>query len=849
MTQASLVDAPTIIPCAHCGLTVDVAGMTTAQLQQLVNVDAPSDYTDAPNRPSFCCYGCMGAYALIHEFGLDDFYGLRRSSAYQPRVEVRGDESIEVLRDLDQAGVAVERDATGRCQVRLSIDGIHCAACSWLIENLPATLQGFESARVRMGDQSVELVYDPAHTSPVEIAQRLIKLGYRLSPMSDEPTDSIQDQRLQREHWVGIATAFFIAANAMWIGIALYAGERTGMSDGNEQFLRWIGAGLGLLAALFPGQIFFRSAWMALRTRTSHVDIPVALALGVGTCGSIAGAAWGRGHIYFDSLASLVLLLRIGRYVQFRSQHRTGHSIRQLLRSNLWIAHKLDPDGTRRVVPASRLSPGDEIEVMAGQVIPADGVLSGGRSAIQTALLTGESHPRPVGPGDQVAGGCINLGSPIRIQVSAVGVQSRVGQMMELVRHATTDRTPLVRRADRIGGWFVAIVLVSSAISWLVWFERAGIVVATQHTIAMLTIACPCALAIAAPLVITIALGRAAREQIWIRSGECLERLATPGHLWFDKTGTLTCGQVRVEHWSGAESDLVKIGALESCSQHVIARPIAAYCERTIRSSTPLRVEHVQQVDGHGIEGTVDGQQIVIGNRSFLENRGIEFPSDLSDAIDRNNGPKGWSMVWAAIDRIPCGYFAIGDSLRPHVARMLKALSDRGWTMGILSGDEQSAVDRVADSLRSGGVPLTEVLGEMSPEHKLQKVVASRAQNRGPVVMVGDGVNDAPALAAASVGIALKGNSMVSLRNAPVFIPEHPLESIVDLVDASRGAVRAIYCCFAVSLIYNAVTLTLAALGWIHPWIAAILMPISGLTVLAIAFRAKTFVRHQGIRS
>lgn len=819
--------SPSTRPCAHCGLstrTDDPAAWLRGSRHGARQFDA--------SELVFCCHGCMGAYALIHQLGLDDFYSIRdrMQSEVSP---IRSRRPHDVLNDLEAAGVPVETFSDGLCRVRLSIDGLHCAACSWLIEKMQPSMPGLKSARVSMSDGTLDMVYDPRMTSPAKVADQLGRLGYGLSPIGSEDDSSVSDRMLRREHWVGMATAFFLAANAMWIGVSLYAGEATGMAASHASFLRWTGSLLGVLAAIGPGSIFFRSALASIRARVPHVDIPVSVGLAVGTVGSLVGAASGQGHIYFDSLASLVFLLRVGRYIQFRAQYRTGLSVSKLLRSTQSIAVRIEADGKKVTVPAHRLAAGDVVEVLPGQSLAADGVIIEGASSVQTAWVTGESRPVPVAIGGEWIGGSQNLQSPLKIQVTASGKECRIGRFNAMIREATSQRTPLIQMADRIGGVFVIGVLILALGTFGIWFAIATPAVAVSHTVALLTIACPCALALAAPLVITVAIGRAAREQIWIRDGDVLERLAKPGMLWFDKTGTLTFGDLTVLRWDGSPEVLRLAAALECQTDHPAARAIVAFATQSDPSWHPShhRVENVLQTYGKGIEGTVDGVVLSMG----IASEGT--PADGPDS--GVNGTIGQSID-VFVNGSRSGTFHLGDRERPGAIDSLKSLVDRGWRIGLLSGDRSEVVLALAQRLRSAGLPLENVLSERTPEQKLETILATRSLF-ATTVMVGDGINDAAALSAADVGIAIRGAGENCLRNAPVYIPNNQLDSIVRLVDASRGTVRGIHRCFAASLLYNAITITLAATGWIHPLIAALFMPLSGLTVLTMALLARTF--------
>ncbi|MEQ1825237.1 MAG: heavy metal translocating P-type ATPase metal-binding domain-containing protein [Pirellula sp.] len=823
-------------PCAHCGLP------TMA-------------FQDAPR--VFCCNGCMGAHAMIHEMGLEDFYALRGKT--EPESVPKIGSTDGVLEDLDAAGVVVQSMDGGLCRVRLAVDGVHCAACSWLIERIQPMIRGLHCAQVRMSDQTIELIYDPKQTTPANVSRRLGQIGYTLSPWIADDGESVGFLQQQRSQWMGIALAAFFAANAMWIGVALYAGESTGISAEHEYFLRWVGTVLSLLAVLLPGRIFFETAWQAIQTKTPHVDIPVALSLLVGSLGSGIGAVRGSGQIYFDSLASLIFLLRIGRYIQFRAQHRTTSWIGQWMRLNSVNATRIEQDGSFKKVPAHRLQINDRVAVHAGESMPADGTIVSLSSldstgTVDMSLLNGESAPVTVRIGDPVLSGTTNLSSPMIVSVTATGESSRVGKLMELVRCATTHQTPWIRAADRIGKWFVMVVLALALVTFCVWTFLESVSTATQHTMALLTIACPCALALAAPLVLTVALGRAAKQQIWIRDGNCLEKLAVPGTLWLDKTGTLTHGRLTVLDWVGDESWLSKAAVIERLIKHPVATAIMEYVQNRLGIGLddiskkanltggiqPHEPRGLRAVNGKGVAALIGDVDVCIGTEDWIHENGVVV-TDAWSTLQAKLLANGQSVVWMSANKVVVGMFGMGDPLRIDAINTLQAIAARGWRIGILSGDRQEIVDRVAAEIRQQGVELFSALGQQTPEQKLERIQGTRGVGTGPCVMVGDGINDAAALALADVGIAIRGSSDQSLRFAPIYLGTQRIDSVVQLLDASCHVVRGIRRCFIASLLYNSVTISLAIAGWIHPLVAAILMPISGLTVLTMAITTKSF--------
>ncbi|MCA9183325.1 MAG: heavy metal translocating P-type ATPase metal-binding domain-containing protein, partial [Planctomycetales bacterium] len=461
---------------------------------------------DQPLQPTFCCNGCRGAYELIHGWGLEDYYALRDTLSPGGGLAVVGAGRYQELDDPSLMGRSAPQPANdGLLTCRLAVAGLHCGACAWLIERSARLVPGWNSARVRLNDHTMDVIFDPRQTKLSRIATTLDTLGYRVAPLADsERADRATAEN--RRLLVQIAIAGFCAANAMWVAVALYAGQFSGIAAEHATALRWAGVTLGVAAVVTAGRTFFQGAWASLRTRTPHMDLPVALGLGVGVVAGIVGAIRGTGDVYFDSIAVLVFLLLVGRWVQFRQQRRAAESVGLLMRLAPRTATRIEEDGSRRVVPTDVLRKDDVLYVQAGEGVPADGIIIRGQSLLDRSLMTGESRPVPIDVGDPVEAGTANLQSPIDIRVTAIGMDSRVGRLMQLVEEAASTRPPLVQLADRIGGWFVVIVIGLSVITLAVWW-RTGPSIAAEHAVALLIVACPCALALATPLALAVALG------------------------------------------------------------------------------------------------------------------------------------------------------------------------------------------------------------------------------------------------------------------------------------------------------------------------------------------------------
>jgi Cu2+-exporting ATPase len=693
-----------------------------------------------------------------------------------------------------------------------------------------------------MNDHTVDIVFHPQQTRLSEIADRLGQLGYRLAPLTGG--DGYERAAAEnRRLLVQIAIAGFCAMNAMWLAVALYAGTFSGIATDHEAILRNAGVVLGVISVAIPGRTFFRGALASLRTRTPHMDLPIALGIGVGAAGGVYSAITGEGEVYFDSVAVLVFFLLVGRWVQFRQQRRAAEAVGLLMRLAPRTASLLDEQGVVRTVATDSLRPGDRIRVIAGEGVAADGIVEVGESLLDRALLTGESRPIAVGPGDEVHAGTANLQTPLDVRVTAVGMESRVGRLMRLVEDAAESKAPVVQLADRIGGWFVVIVIVLAGITIGLWWNddlRRGI----HNAVALLIVACPCALAMATPLALAVGIGRAAKRKILVRGGDVLERLTKGGAIWFDKTGTLTEGKLKVTEIVSAEPEraLGMAAALERSSRHPIALGIiAAASERVCEA---WQADGVQQVSGGGVRGWVsDGaerHEVHVGHWGFLKDQGVAFEADLESSVEAIAG-RGGTPVVVAIDRRGNAVLGIADAIRIDAVEVIQFLQGTGWQVGILSGDHPAAVSVVAEQL---GISSDRAKGGMTPEDKLAAIRGSKVEN-ATVVMVGDGVNDAAALAAADVGVALRGGAEASLEAAPVYLADGRLLGLKKLVVGARKTVGVIRRNFATSLTYNAVAVGLAMFGKIDPLLAAILMPISSLTVLSLTLGTPTFAETE----
>lgn len=820
------------VSCTHCGLDVPPLRRAPERVEQ------------------FCCGGCEQVHRTITEAGLGDYYAVRRefsrADEAEPAQHQGGDYGA-----FERPGFLAEYvriNGAGVARVEFLLEGVRCAACVWLVEKLPQLLPGVLEARLRLKESQVSVDYDPQQVGPAEIARALDGLGYPPHPAREDAQQELQRAE-ERRRLVRLGVAGACAGNAMLVSLALYSGSAEyeiasgDLASEHGALFRWVGLGLAWVALLFPGREFFQSAWAALRARTPNLDVPIALALGVGGGAGTLQTISGSGEAYFDSLTALVFLLLVGRYVQFRQQRWAREAVDRAQAFTAFSCRLVD--GDREVeVPVDEVLVGNVIRVGTGEVIAADGVIESGAGSVDEALLSGESEPIGVGPGDLVHSGTRNLGESLFVRVEAVGVHSRVGRVIALVEQGLAEKAPIQQLTDRAAIWFVGAVCLAALVTFAVWSQRAGWSVAVEHTVALLIVACPCALGLATPLTLAVAVGRAARQGILVKNAGVFESLAKGGELVLDKTGTLTDGAPSLVRWTGDDRWVGHLAALEAQSKHPVGQVLASKFANDVPEAA--RVEDVvERLDG-GISGRVRGVELRVGSPRYLHKHGVDFAEDADDLAELL--ALGHTVVGLAVEGRFSGWAALRDQLRPEARRTLERLIELGLAPEVLSGDAPEVVARIEVEL--GGL-LERARGGIEPEGKHAAVRELRGE-RVPVVMVGDGINDAAALAAADVGISIHGGAEASLVAADVHLSKPGLGGLVPLVELARRTVRTIRLNLALSLLYNASFVVLAAGGHVHPLLAAILMPISSASVLALALfslHARPFRRQRAPQS
>lgn len=800
-------DARRETACSHCGLPV------------------PDGFLDDGAATQFCCAGCRTAFAILRDHGLDQYYGFaeRRTSPVRATGRTYEEFDHEAFQSL-----YVTQTVEGLSRVELFLEGVHCASCVWLVERVPLLLPGVARAELNVGRSLAAIEWDAGTVRLSQVARALESLGYPPHPYLGVRRDEVR-RREDRTAIMRIGVAGAIAINVMLAALAMYSGWlANGIESQYERFFRYVSLGLTIPAVLFPGRVFFAGAWAAVRTRALHLDLPIAIALSAGVIRGTINTVTDSGPVYFDGVTVLIFLLLVGRYLQQRGQRAATDASELLYSLTPQGARIVDDAGAVRELPAAALLPGMLLDVRAGETIAADGTVSDGQSAVNLSLLTGESRPVSVEAGSTVYAGTLNISGPLRIHVERAGEESRVAKLLRQVEESTRRRAPVVVLANRMAGWFVAVVLVLAVLTWVVGAQSdpSG---ALDNAIALLVVTCPCALAMATPLAVTVATGRAARRGLFIKGGDAIEALSRPGVILLDKTGTITEARVSLVQWDGPTWVKPLVLALEQESTH----PLADGFRRAFVDLADVpSVESSSHVTGGGIVGRVAGHDLLVGSPSFVSRR-ASTTLVTSPVPDESLTP-----VWIAVDGVVVARAYLGDPVRPDAASSIQALRKAGWSVRILSGDATPVVRAVGRSL---GLAPDECQGEATPEEKLRVVESLKRDHR--VVMVGDGVNDAAAIAAATVGIGVHGGAEASLATADIFLTTPGLGPLVELMQGAGHTMRVIRRNITFSLLYNVVGAWLAIVGFINPVIAAVMMPLSSLTVVLGSWYGHTFER------
>jgi len=700
-----------------------------------------------------------------------------------------------------------------RAELPLLVEGIHCGACVWLIESVLARLPGVIEARVNMTTKRLRLRFQPSLADPDALIESVERLGYRLAPFDPVRATSL-DARHNATLLKALAVAGFAAGNLMLLSIGIWVGFDQGMGEATRSLLHWASAAIALPAVAYAGRPFFDSALTAIRHGRTNMDVPISLGVLLVTGMSLAETIHGGPSTYFDSAAMLLFFLLIGRVLDQRARGRAREAAQMLLGLRIVDVAVRRPDGTIERVPQDRVERGQCVAVGMGERVGVDGIIERGSSSLDTSLVTGESLPVAVEPGTQVFAGSINLGGPLEIRVAATGEATLLAECVRLIEAAEHGRGRFVLLADRVAQYYAPIVHLAAATTFLVWWQIFGIawMTALLDATSVLIITCPCALALAVPAVQVIATGGLFRAGILLKSPSALERLAAVDMVVFDKTGTLTLPQLtltRDDSWTDA--DLTLAAGLASRSNHPLARALVEGAPPT------AELGPVSEIAGSGLICASAEGEIRLGSRRFC---GVVVGPVAT-------GPE----LWLQRPGQPAIRFSFAETVRNDAATTITRLHKDGIGTQLLSGDRFEPVEAVGCAIG--------ISPRFANQTPVDKVAALETLKREGwrVLMVGDGLNDGPALAAASVSMSPATAADISQTIADVVFQGQNLAPVATVLATARKARHLIRQNIALSVLYNLVMVPLAMAGYVTPWLAAAAMSGSSLMVILNSVR------------
>ena len=797
---------------------------TNSEIKQCLHCDlaVPSDRGE----DNFCCSGCSFVYKTIHDSGLENFYAYKQNlneSLAKPAPEPNKNYGFFDSKEYIDKYVVDKNSSISK--TTFFIDGIHCAACVWLLEKLPQVLDKVTSARVNFKDQTLSLEYHAKEIKLSEIAKAISSFGYQASP-----PDINKDAHLiknRRNELLRIGIAGLCAGNTMLLAVSLYQGLYTGIPKDYQNFLQWISFLISIPAVFISARPFFRSAISGLKAKMIHIDLPIAIGIIAGFLISAWNTLTEGSHVYFDSICMLIFLLLIGRWFQNRGIDKARREA-ELLPSVL--PHEVNLVTKTGIVSKyiDSVKIDDELLVSSNQITPLDGFITKGSGTLSLAFLTGESSPIKVKVGDKVFAGSKLLSGEIQVETKQLGEQTRLGKILKLVTSNHDARPKISQLTDKLSAWFTSIVLTCAAGCFLYWYN-ISLDAAFQNTLAFLVVACPCALGLSAPTALSVAMARAANKGIFIKGEDIVERLSNTEVLVFDKTGTLTNSEILLKEiniFDIASKDkiLSVIKALEKASEH----PIALAVQRKLSNIKDITIDNVTEHPGKGLSGEIDKNTWKLGSYNWLLENRVDTSQISKDSA-------GDTKVFLTENNKLAAGLTFQSELKKDAKDYISNLKKLGKEIKILSGDSKDAVNKIAKELE---IPEENTLNSVLPEDKMNYI---KKLGNTKHAMLGDGINDAAALAAAYVGIGVRGGVEASLQSADVYVSSGDIKDISLCITGANKTISLIRRNFTISILYNLIGGTLALMGLMHPLVAAVLMPISSLSVIGSSLFSRTY--------
>ncbi len=778
----------------------------------------------------FCCLGCLNVFQILMNRPDGTVSDYKETDLYRACVEfglIPGDKNDLFREEFAAAQNAVPSPGFAQ-EMTLRVEGMWCPSCSWVIEEALRRTRGVLDARVVFLSDQARIKYLPQCVAPPTILGQISKLGYK--PYSF--LDLSEKSSGSRDMLIRLGISSILTMNIMMISFFLYFGF---FEELGQEAVRYFSYPLWFLSTAvlsYGGLPIFKRAYHGIRYGSASMDMLISVGALAAYFYSIVQIAKGSLYVYFDTASMLITLVLLGRYIESKAREKISGGLKELYEL-AGQKVRLSGEGTERWAPPQTVSTGTEFLVFAGERVPLDGRVTSGRAKVDESILTGESRPVTKDIGDEVMGGTLLLEKELKLKATRTDLESSLGQMVKLIQEALSQKNPFELHSDRIMRWFVPAVLALAAGTVLsLRFQGVSIEVALLRAVTVLVISCPCALGIASPLAKVAAIGKGRDRGILVRDSKALEQAKDLDVLVFDKTGTMTEGNFSliglVPERIRMEEVLSRIAPVEMHSDHFLAREVVRKAKELALSVE--EAECFEAFDGLGVKGSVGRREILVGNRQFMRTQGLDFPIDL-DQEGQVMESQGMTTAFFGWEREVQGLLLFGDSLRDNSKKAVQELQKRGIEIWLVSGDAGGTTRAVA-----GKLGFEKFLGQALPQNKVEMIRA--LQNQGHRVgMVGDGFNDAAALAQADVGFALGTSVNVSREASDITLMTGDPTRITEVLDLSALTVRIIRQNLLFALFYNGLALPLAVVGLLNPLIAVSAMFASSLCVIGNSFR------------
>ena len=782
-------------PCHHCGEEIPK--------NLAIQSEIDSNFVD------FCCYGCQAIAEFINGADLSNYYQHRTEKAHSALDKAPQDNQFSLIKETELYPLYVFVDNDTH-HIQISLKGMTCAACAWLIENRLKQLDGVDSIHINLSTSLASLEWQPKEIDIIDIAKEIRFLGYQGNPYRADQTD-IEMKQAKKTAIIRLGIAGVGMMQVMMSAIAIYAGDIQGMQQSFKLLLSWASFIFATPVVLFSALPFFKAAIRDLKTRHFTMDLPVSLGIGLAYVSSIYSMLSGTGHVYFDSVTMFTFFLLLGRFLEEAARHKSYSNNRnQQELSSAWLIQ----GDNQTEIPLSKVKTGDVIAIKSGENIPVDGIITKGSTCIDESSLTGEYLPITKCEGQKVVAQTINVEQNIEIKVTAIGKQTRAAAIERLTDRALSEKPKIAKIADNVAHYFVILVLACATLTFIGW-TIAGSEDAYWIMISVLVVTCPCALSLATPVALTSATNKLKELGLLVTRGHVIESLARCQHIAFDKTGTLTHGQFEIHHVESDDQDhcLQIACALESGSIH----PIAKAFKRTSHYSTEDLTNHT----GLGVEGTINSVRYRLGN--------LKFVSTWANDITETNFA-GLTLYLAQENKGLIGTVFLQDRLRPHSLEALIDLRKNKIQVSLLTGDtKESALSVLSPD------NFDHYKCQMSPEEKWEWL--NSQNNKSNILMVGDGLNDVPSLAGANTSIAMATSSDLAKVHADAVLINSHIETINLAIKLAKKCQLIIKQNLFWAAFYNTIMLPAAIMGFVPAWAAAIGMALSSLLVALNASR------------